>query len=119
MFYNCSGLTSLDLSSFDTSKVTTMQHMFYNCSGLTTIYVSDQWSTAAVTARSGTFSSCYKLVGGMGTTFDYSYTDATYARIDGGPTSSTPGYLTDISVKPASVMNFNANGNSLDSVSIQ
>jgi len=37
MFYNCSKLTTLDLSSFDTSNVTDMNHMFYNCSELTTL----------------------------------------------------------------------------------
>ena len=34
MFYNCSKLTSLDVSKFDTSKVTNMGSMFYNCSKL-------------------------------------------------------------------------------------
>ena len=36
MFYNCSSLTSLDLSSFNTSKVTDMGDMFSSCSKLTT-----------------------------------------------------------------------------------
>ena len=49
MFYNCSGLTSLDLSSFNTSNVTSMFNMFGNCSSLRTIYVGNGWSTAAVT----------------------------------------------------------------------
>ena len=34
MFENCSGLTSLDLSGWDTSKVTTMTNMFNGCSNL-------------------------------------------------------------------------------------
>ena len=34
MFVNCSSLTSLDLSAFDTSKVTDMTDAFYNCSSL-------------------------------------------------------------------------------------
>ena len=34
MFYNCTSLTSLDLSGFDTSKVTYIQSMFYNCINL-------------------------------------------------------------------------------------
>lgn len=38
MFLNCSGLTSLDLSSFDMSGVTFMKNMFGGCSGLSTIY---------------------------------------------------------------------------------
>ena len=36
MFRGCSSLTSLDLSSFNTSNVTDMQYMFYSCSSLTT-----------------------------------------------------------------------------------
>ena len=34
MFYNCGSLTSLDLSSFDTSLVTDMTSMFEQCSKL-------------------------------------------------------------------------------------
>ena len=37
MFKDCSCLTSLDLTSFNTAKVTNMQHMFANCFELTTI----------------------------------------------------------------------------------
>jgi surface protein len=40
MFYNCYGLTGLNLSSFDTSKVTDMSNMFYNANGLKIIYAS-------------------------------------------------------------------------------
>ena len=40
MFSNCSGLTSLDLSSFDTSSVTSMDGMFGDCSGLTSLDLS-------------------------------------------------------------------------------
>jgi len=31
MFYNCQNLTELDLSNWDVSKMTDMDHMFYNC----------------------------------------------------------------------------------------
>ena len=37
MFYNCNALTSLDLSGWDTSKVTDMRYMFAGCSALKTI----------------------------------------------------------------------------------
>ena len=37
MFYNCSALTSLDLSGWDTSKVTDMNGMFIGCDTLKTI----------------------------------------------------------------------------------
>ena len=41
MFYSCSNLTSLDVSNFDTSKVTDMGGMFYSCSNLTSLDVSN------------------------------------------------------------------------------
>ena len=37
MFYECEYLTELDLSNFDTSNITDMRYMFYGCSNLTTI----------------------------------------------------------------------------------
>lgn len=37
MFQGCPKLTSLDLSSFDTSAVTYMSNMFQSCSGLTSL----------------------------------------------------------------------------------
>ena len=40
MFAYCSGLTSLDLSGFDTSAVTSMDSMFESCSGLTSLDLS-------------------------------------------------------------------------------
>ena len=40
MFYGCSSLTSLDLSSFDTRNVTEMSEMFCGCSSLTSLDVS-------------------------------------------------------------------------------
>ena len=93
MFSNCSSLTSLDLSGFKTGNVTNMPGMFYGCSNLVTIYVGDGWSTAKVQDSGSMFKDCTSLVGGAGTTFDATYTDNTYARIDGG--ASNPGYFTD------------------------
>lgn len=40
MFSDCSALTSLDLSSFDTSKVTNMQNIFYSCYNLKYLNIS-------------------------------------------------------------------------------
>ena len=94
MFYGCYGLTSLDVSGFNTDNVTNMRDMFRWCSGLKTIYVGSTWSTSAVTEGSDMFGGCTKIVGGQGTTYDADHIDATYARIDGGPTSETPGYFT-------------------------
>ena len=47
MFYKCSGLTSLDVSSFDTSKVTDMCLMFRYCSCLTSLELSG-WDTSKI-----------------------------------------------------------------------
>ncbi len=93
MFYNCSILTSLDVSHFNTSKVTDMRYMFAGGLNLQTIYVGNDWSTAAVTLSSDMFTNCYNLVGGKGTTYDANHIDKTYAHIDGG--TSNPGYFTD------------------------
>ena len=81
---------SLDLSSFDTSNVTNMFEMF-SLSYVGTIYVSDLWTTEAVEDSGEMFSECDYLVGGNGTKYSYTYTDATYARID---KSGQKGYFT-------------------------
>ena len=43
MFNGCTNLTSLDLSSFNTSNVTDMSYMFSDCSKLATIKVGDKF----------------------------------------------------------------------------
>ncbi len=92
MFVYCYALNNLDLSSFNTSSVTNMSGMLYYCSHLKTVTVSSKWSTSAVTNSNDMFKYCTSLVGGAGTTYSSSHTDASYAHIDGGP--SNPGYLT-------------------------
>ena len=98
MFADNSGLTSLDLSNFNTAKVTRMGYMFSNCSKLETIFVGEGWTTNNIGDSSldkqSVFSSCTALVGGAGTPYNSSNTDIIYARVDGGPTSDTPGYFT-------------------------
>jgi len=93
MFVNCYALPSLDISSFDTSKVEDMQRMFRQCYELTTIYVSDLWSTASVTDSTMMFYAVHVLKGEAGTKYgDGNPKDMTYAHIDGG--TSNPGYFT-------------------------
>ena len=92
MFVYCYALNNLDLSSFNTSSVTNMNGMLYYCSHLKTVTVSSKWSTSAVTNSNDMFKYCTSLVGGAGTTYSSSHTDASYAHIDGGP--SNPGYFT-------------------------
>ena len=60
MFYACSNLTTLDVSNFDTSKVTDMGYMFYGCSKLTSLDLSS-FDTTNVTLYSGVFNFCVSL----------------------------------------------------------
>ena len=82
----------LDLSSFDTSKVTDMEGMFREPINLKTIYVGNKFSVSNVSSSNEMLYGCTKLVGGAGTKYDSTKTDKTYGRIDGG--ESSPGYFT-------------------------
>ena len=70
MFYDLRNITSLDLSNFDTSKVTTMYSMFYldeiPKDKLATIYVNNDFNTTNLTDTSLMFSNRKKLRGGNG-----------------------------------------------------
>ena len=72
MFYDCSGLTSLDLSSFSTSKVTKMSFMFEDCSSLTSLDLSS-FNTSKVTNMSYMFDGCSGLK-----SLDLSYFNTSY-----------------------------------------
>ena len=68
MFAGNTELEKVNLTGFDTSKVTSMAEMFKNCSSLTTIYVSDTFTVASLTdGGTDMFSGCNKLVGQAGT----------------------------------------------------
>ena len=56
MFYNCKHLKSLDLSSFNTSKVTVIRLIFGNCTAMTQLKVSNMFRTDNATDRSSGFS---------------------------------------------------------------
>ena len=60
MFNGCSGLTSLDLSSFDTSNVTDMILTFFSCSSLESLNVSS-FNTSNVIRMTNMFSGCSGL----------------------------------------------------------
>ena len=60
MFKDCSSLTSLDLSNFDTSNVTDMSWMFSTCSNLTSLDLS-HFDTSNVTDMNTMFYKCVKL----------------------------------------------------------
>ena len=60
LFYNCVKLASLDLSSFDSSNVNSMSFMFYNCGSLISINLS-HFKTPQLTNAHGMFQRCNKL----------------------------------------------------------
>ena len=112
MFYYCSALTELDLSSFNVSKVTTFDYMFNSCSNLETIYATGNWNTGSNPSSSSMFTYCAKLLGGALTPFHSNYTNLEYARVDGGP--DNPGYFTDKTVPiPYAVVAKNSEGSPL------
>ena len=60
MFYDCSGLTSLEVSGFNTANVTNMGYMFYGCSSLASLDVSG-FNTLNVSDMRYMFSHCSSL----------------------------------------------------------
>ena len=62
MFGACSSLTSLDLSNFNTEKINNMSEMFYGCSSLTTTI---DIMNANVTDYSSMFSSAATTSGSI------------------------------------------------------
>ena len=60
MFYNCSSLTSLDVTKFNTANVTNMGYMFYSCLKLTSLDVT-KFNTEKVMDMSYMFYNCSKL----------------------------------------------------------
>ena len=96
MFNECNALKTLDLTNFDVSQVTNMQQMFYNCSSLTTIYAASNWNEGFDESLNSwsMFTGCTSLVGGGGTEWDSSYSNDIYlAQIDGGKMDL--GYFTE------------------------
>ena len=82
MFCGCEGLTSLDVSGFDVSKVTEMSSMFLACISLQTIYCNDSWSCKSSMSM---FNQCIQLSGAV--KYDSTKTDVTMAN-------PTTGYFT-------------------------
>lgn len=61
MFGLCIALTSIDVSSFDTSNVQVFSSTFNACDNLETITFGNNWSFASATTLSNMFGSSYKL----------------------------------------------------------
>ena len=91
-FYGMSGLTSLDLSSWDFGKVDDTYYMFNGCENLETICCNADLT--GVATSTDMFYWCLKLTGYKGTTYNKStpVTNASYACPDG--LSSKQGYFT-------------------------
>jgi surface protein len=60
MFFSCTALTQVNVSSFNTAKVTDMSAMFYNCENLTAVDLSN-FQTPKVTDMAFMFRGCSKL----------------------------------------------------------
>ena len=82
MFQNCSNITTLDLSSFDTSLVEDMGWIFYGCSTLTTLDISS-FDTSNVTDMDRMFSGCGSLISIDVTNFNTSQVTDMYGMFDG------------------------------------
>jgi surface protein len=60
LFYNCSSLTQLDLSNWDTKNVTNMGYMFNGCTSLVQLDISN-WDTSNTSSLAYFFNSCSSL----------------------------------------------------------
>ena len=91
MLFQSSGFEVLDISNWNTSKVTSATNIFSNMDNIRTIYVGANFDLS--NAGDGwMFYNDYNLVGGAGTVFDSNHVGLSYAHVDGGV--SNPGYLT-------------------------
>ena len=71
MFKDCWDITEIDLSYFDTSKVTNMKYMFYGCSLLISLNLSN-FNTSQVKEMNNMFSDCSLLISLNLSSFDTS-----------------------------------------------
>ena len=61
MFYDCSKITKIDLSSFDTKNVTNMSYMFSGCDNIANLDLSS-FDTKNVTNMSNMFCDCNNII---------------------------------------------------------
>ena len=80
MFLNCSSLQTLNLSGWETGKVTYMGNMFQSCKALETIVCPNTWTCSG--SSSGMFSGCTALRGIVA--YDKNKTDVTMANPENG-----------------------------------
>ena len=94
----------IDISNWKTNNIKNTGYMFSGNVNLKNIYVSKDFLIDSITDSYNMFLGCTSLVGGAGTAYDPTFTDATAARIDGGP--NNPGYFTDIKDKQVNAASF-------------
>lgn len=75
LFYVCQSLEEIDISCFNTSKVTDVYRLFNNCYKVKTIYVGDGWDMSNVTNSTNMFCNNNKLVGQSGRQYSSSNAD--------------------------------------------
>ena len=78
MFYKCSSLTSLDLSSFETKNVKSMQFMFNSCSSLGELKL-----TKFNTTNCETFTSMFTGIKSLNLTINEEDNEKLIAKING------------------------------------
>ena len=100
MFLRTPNILDIDISNFDTSRVTNMQNMFalydedISKDKLEKIYVNNDFNTAKLTSFVGMFENRKMLRGGNGSFLaDPSIADKSWLRID-DPAHGRPGYFT-------------------------
>ncbi len=90
MFSGCSSLKRVDISSFSTTALVNCSEMFFNCTSLGAIVVGEGWNLSSLSAGVGEnmFYSCTELKTYDGTLYDASKLGEAYAKVGDG------GYLT-------------------------
>ena len=102
MFYNCSSLTSLDVTHFNTEEVRNMSFMFYRCSSLTSLDVT-HFNTEKVTNMNSMFYNCSSLTSLDVTNFNTAeVTDMSYMFF--GCSKLTSLYLTNFNTEKVTDM---------------
>ena len=81
-FSGCTNLTSVNISDWDTSKVTRMGWMFNGCSSLTSLDLSN-WDTGNVTAMHSMFNGCSSLTSLDLSNWNVSQVETTNAMFEG------------------------------------
>ena len=86
MFSYCKALTSLDVSNFNTQNVTHMDGMFFDCKSLTTIFCNSNWKVGDKVNGGYMFENCTQLKG-INTAYNWKKTGIEMAN-------PTTGYFT-------------------------